>query len=207
MGENKIIQGDCLEVMSQLKDIDIVITDPPFNVGKDFENDNLSDLDWKCFCNKFALALYKLKPKNILVEVSKKDVVMRQELERYFPYRYSIILNYTNSMRNGVVGYANYGLILWFGNGKCVERYKDRIDSSLTNTKKQFTHPSPKEITHYKRLVQMFSEKTDTILDPFAGSGTTLVACKELGRSFVGIEINPEYCKIAEQRLSQEVLL
>lgn len=203
---NTIIQGDCLEVMRDIK-ADVVITDPPFNVGKDFENDNLSDLDWRGFCNKFALRLYEMQPKNILVEVSKKDSVMRQEIERYFPYRYSIILNYTNSMRNGVVGYANYGLVLWFGEGKCVERYKDRIDSSLTNTKKQFSHPSPKELAHYKRLVRMFTEKDDVVLDPFAGSGTTLKACKELGINYIGIEISPEYCKIAEQRLAQGVLI
>jgi len=44
------------------------------------------------------------------------------------------------------------------------------------------------------------------VLDPFAGSGTTLKAAKELNRQWCGIEINPEYCAIAEARLSQDVL-
>jgi site-specific DNA-methyltransferase (adenine-specific) len=44
------------------------------------------------------------------------------------------------------------------------------------------------------------------VLDPFSGSGTTAKAAKELGRRFLGLEINPEYCAIAEQRLAQEVL-
>lgn len=48
---------------------------------------------------------------------------------------------------------------------------------------------------------------TDLILDPFLGSGTTAVVAKQLGRRFIGIEINPDYCKIAEQRLAQEILL
>ena len=46
----------------------------------------------------------------------------------------------------------------------------------------------------------------DLVLDPFCGSGTTAKAAKELGRRFLGLEINPEYCAIAERRLSQQVL-
>jgi DNA modification methylase len=48
----------------------------------------------------------------------------------------------------------------------------------------------------------MFCPKGGTVLDPFMGSGTTGVACKELGRNFIGIEISPEYFKIAEQRIN-----
>ena len=58
-----------------------------------------------------------------------------------------------------------------------------------------------------KRLVSLFSKEGDIVWDPFLGSGTTAVACKQLGRRFIGIEINPDYCKIAEQRLAQEILL
>ncbi len=47
----------------------------------------------------------------------------------------------------------------------------------------------------------------DFILDPFAGSGTTLVASKELGRKYIGIDINPDYCEIQVDRLRQEQLL
>ena len=46
----------------------------------------------------------------------------------------------------------------------------------------------------------------DLVLDPFAGSGTTLVACKQLGRRFIGFEINPKYVDICDQRLAQGVL-
>jgi len=208
---NKIICGDCLEVMKDIPDksVDLVLTDPPFNIGKDFANDNLTHNEWCLFCNKFALALLSLHPLNILVEVNKKDNVMRQSLDRYFKYRYAICLNYTNSMRQGTIGYHNWGLVLWYGEGKCHKRYMDRIDSTLHNTKKEFTHPSPKEITHYKKLIEMFSQPNNLILDPFLGSGTTAVACKELGRRYIGIEISPEYCKIAEKRIknTMETLL
>jgi DNA modification methylase len=51
-----------------------------------------------------------------------------------------------------------------------------------------------------------WSNTGDLVLDPFTGSGTTCKAAKELGRNFLGFEINPEYCKIAERRIAQEVL-
>jgi len=51
-----------------------------------------------------------------------------------------------------------------------------------------------------------WSNPGDLVLDPFTGSGTTCKAAKELGRNFLGFEINPEYCKIAERRIAQGVL-
>jgi DNA modification methylase len=202
---HEVIEGDCLEVMRGLPDasVDAIITDPPFNAGKRFANDNLSPLDFRAFCNRFVLELYRLQPANILVEVGKDDTTMRQEMERYFEYRYSLCLNYTNSMRNGAVGYANWGLVLWFSNGgKCHQRYKDRLDSALHNTKGEFSHPSPKEVTHYAHLVRMFTPEGGTVLDPFCGSGTTGVACVNTARHFVGIEREPQYVAIARQRIA-----
>lgn len=51
-----------------------------------------------------------------------------------------------------------------------------------------------------------WSNPGDLVLDPFSGSGTTAKAAKELGRRFLGLEINPEYCAIAERRIAQQVL-
>jgi len=62
-------------------------------------------------------------------------------------------------------------------------------------------HPSPKPLSCMKKLIDRISEKGQSVLDPFMGSGTTGVACKELGRNFIGIEISPEYFKIAKRRI------
>jgi site-specific DNA-methyltransferase (adenine-specific) len=67
-------------------------------------------------------------------------------------------------------------------------------------------HPCPKPLTLYRRLIEAFTTPTDIVLDPFVGSGTTLVAAKDLGRRAIGIEIAERYCEIAAQRCSQEVL-
>ena len=199
-----LYNADYRDVIDSLPPIQTVVTDPPFNAGKEFDNDNMSELDFRAFCNEFTLNMYKLKPQNILVEVGKNDKIMRQELERYFEYEYAINLNYTNSMRNGKIGYSNYGLVLWFGNnGKCYNRYKDRLDSELHNTKAEFNHPSPKEVNHYKRLVNMFTDNGGAVFEPFAGGGTTLLAARLNGRKAIGCEISKEYCDIIVKRLSQ----
>jgi len=62
--------------------------------------------------------------------------------------------------------------------------------------------PFPQELAY--RLVRMFSFVGDTVVDPFCGSGTTMVAAMKAGRNSIGIEIDPEYCKMAEERLRKE---
>jgi len=68
-------------------------------------------------------------------------------------------------------------------------------------------HPTQKPILLMEYLVKTYSDKGDTVLDFTMGSGTTGVACKRLGRNFIGIEINPEYFEIAKKRIedTQEV--
>jgi len=67
-------------------------------------------------------------------------------------------------------------------------------------------HPAVMPDSLAKDHVTSWSNPGDVVLDPFAGSGTTLKAAKELGRRFVGIEINAEYVEICHRRLAQEVL-
>jgi site-specific DNA-methyltransferase (adenine-specific) len=57
-----------------------------------------------------------------------------------------------------------------------------------------------------KRHIASWSEPGDVVIDPFSGSGTTCRAAKDLGRRFVGVEVNPAYCEIARRRLAQDVL-
>lgn len=54
-------------------------------------------------------------------------------------------------------------------------------------------------------LVEKFTKEHNTVLDPFMGSGTTGVACKKLGREFIGIELIPEYFEIAKARIGEQL--
>jgi site-specific DNA-methyltransferase (adenine-specific) len=77
-------------------------------------------------------------------------------------------------------------------------------DALKGSSKEKIGHPSQKPIALIKQLIESSSRKGDTVLDPFLGSGTTAAAAQELGRHWVGIEINPDYVKIAQQRIRQE---
>jgi site-specific DNA-methyltransferase (adenine-specific) len=67
-------------------------------------------------------------------------------------------------------------------------------------------HPASYPENLARDHVATWSQPGDVVLDPFMGSGTTAKAAKALGRQFIGLEVNPEYCAIAEQRIAQEVL-
>jgi site-specific DNA-methyltransferase (adenine-specific) len=74
------------------------------------------------------------------------------------------------------------------------------------NKEQDNEHPTEKPQALFSRLIGLFSQESDLVLDPFMGSGTTLRAAKDLGRRAIGIEIEEKYCEIAAKRLSQEVL-
>ncbi len=65
-------------------------------------------------------------------------------------------------------------------------------------------HPAPYPLELAYRLVRMFSFVGDTVVDPFCGTATTMVAALKTGRNSIGIEIDPQYCKMAEDRLRKE---
>ncbi len=65
-------------------------------------------------------------------------------------------------------------------------------------------HPAPFPMELATRLVRMFSFTGDTVLDPFCGSGTTMIAAFRTGRNSIGVEIDPEYCRMAARFLKAE---
>jgi len=83
--------------------------------------------------------------------------------------------------------------------------YKHNVfNSSIAKSKGLTSAPFPLELPKF--CIEIFSKENDLVCDIFLGSGTTAVACKEMNRNFIGFEINPAYIKIANKRLSQEVL-
>ena len=79
----------------------------------------------------------------------------------------------------------------------------NKLEKCCMNTTVQSSklHPTMKDIKIIKHLVELLSNENDTILDCFMGSGTTGVACKELNRNFIGIELDEKYFEIAKNRI------
>jgi site-specific DNA-methyltransferase (adenine-specific) len=74
-------------------------------------------------------------------------------------------------------------------------------------SRKKVMHPAPFPLELPLRCIKLFSYVGDTILDPFMGSGTTLIACAHLNRHGIGVEIDEGYCRIAETRLEEAMRL
>ena len=69
---------------------------------------------------------------------------------------------------------------------------------------KKIGHPAPFPVELAERFINLYSYEKDLILDPFIGSGTTALAASKLKRSYIGYEVNAEYCQLAEKRLAED---
>lgn len=184
---NTIYNEDCLETMKRIPDgtIDLILTDPPYPdylvneyKYKDGILDFLEQLDCKQLIFWSAKAPFPLDHTAIHIWDKK---VPTTPYERIFE-------------RNGKTHYKHYSAYLI--NSTVAANYAGDIFNE---------HPSQKPIKLIKKLINEYSKPGDVIYDPFMGSGTTALACKELGRNYIGSEISTEYCAIAESRLAQGV--
>ncbi len=110
----------------------------------------------------------------------------------------------------------SYEMIIWCSKGKShffdyqamfKEHHEEMTDVWLMpavskNEKLHGYHPTQKPECLLERIIKCSSKVGDVVLDPFSGSGTTCVAAKRLGRKYIGIELNPKYCEIANLRLA-----
>lgn len=100
--------------------------------------------------------------------------------------------------RNNQIRYNGFTVIKILGN----KLKKDLIESPVEITKDN-AHPAVYPLYIIQELIKLLSKETDLVLDPFCGSGTTCLAAKNLKRNYLGIEINPEYVNLANERLKQ----
>lgn len=104
------------------------------------------------------------------------------------------------AMGRSPFGFCNWEPVLFYGKTK-KQKGVDVITAPILPDKTVVGHPCPKPLLWAEKLIDLVTNEGDVVFDPFIGSGTTAVACKMLGRNYIGCEISPEYCKIAEQRI------
>ena len=228
---NKIICGDCLEVMKEIPagSIDLIEADPPYNFdsragggfiaktkkqylknikesfGHDFQPENYLEASIKpmkiynayWWCSKNLVHRYinwAIEHRftfNILTWHKMNPVPLWQH--NYLPdTEYCIFIREKGA-------YFNSSLKNW-------EKYRKFYITNIGGNNKAKYHPPQKPKFIIKNQIEVSSRAKDIILDPFLGSGTTADACRDCGRRFVGIEMNPDYCKIAEEKLAQGIL-
>jgi site-specific DNA-methyltransferase (adenine-specific) len=109
-----------------------------------------------------------------------------------------------------IVLYKDYWRKVHEGKSDITKRQFIRWTNGVWNfsgaSKKKIGHPAPFPVELPKRCIKLFSYVGDTVLDPFLGSGTTLLACLETHRTGIGIEINKKYCKLAARRIRNQLI-
>ena len=184
---DKIICGDCIEVMKGIPDgaVDLVLTDPPY---PDYYTDEFK------YADGILESLKLFECRQFIFWSAKAD----------FPLDYT-----ARHVWDKITGAACQYDFIYERNGdkrqKVFRGHRINSPVSAQFAREVFTgHKSQKPLNVITRLIEYSGGRL--ILDPFIGSGTTAIACKNLHRHFIGIEINPDYCKIAEDRLRQGVL-
>jgi len=192
----KLYLGDCAEIIPLLEKVDLIITDPPYGINyqsqdrpneinyeKIYGDDCEKELSW-LLNRKEVMVIFGAN--NFYQQLPHKgiwlcwDKRLSEKADKMLGSAFEL------AWCNRATGYFKMYRVLHGGvvNADGGSRY----------------HPTQKPVMLFKMIIKDFFI-SGTILDPFMGSGTAALACKELKRNFIGIEINEKYCEIAKKRL------
>lgn len=227
IGDCRLIQGDCLEVMPLLGNVDHVFSDPPYeqslhdaknslrgrvraDTGPELKGLNFAGIDeirsevvslCEDLCNGWFVAFCTIEG------VSRWADVINPSSMKYKRACIWVKLDSTPQL-NGqgpaqgaecfVTAWCGQGFAKWNAGGK-----RGVYRHNVNAPDRHGGHPTEKPWRLFQELLTDFTNPAQTILDPFMGSGTTLVACAKLGRKGIGIELDPEYFDIACKRVEE----
>ena len=211
--------------------VDLVLTDPPYNiadknkltkVGNEFKTNAEAWGKWDTMDSKQYFAWIKnivqesyriLKNSGSFVSFFNKfNITYLRDMgldAGFHPVNFYALVKRNpvpNLRKNGFTSGFELGII--FNKDKKSKKWNFLGQNQMQNYylysigQKSTSHPTEKPISPMKRLIMIFTDKGDLVCDPFMGSGTTGAACKEMGRRFIGIEIDKEYFDIAKNRIN-----
>ena len=227
LGINEVYQGDCLQLMKRIpeKTVDFVLTDPPY--GIDFRSFRLSKRedggriandsfeDWK----RMLPGMFS-EFKRVLTATgccacfngggnkSLNTSIFIMEAVKYFHLEQ--VLVWRKNMGLGWRYRPAYETIVVLSNGENRYNFYDTsrkcvnvIEGINQIIPKAGDHPTPKPVRLLRRLLEIHSIPGQLVLDPFAGGGSTGVACKQMGRNYILMELEARYCDMARNRIAK----
>jgi site-specific DNA-methyltransferase (adenine-specific) len=225
---DRIIQGDCLDVMKDIPDksIDLVLTDPPYGISKQLNsnkpktkshfyrrktqvNYNFGEWDNATF-EWVDLVLPKIK--GWFCSFCAKEhigLLYSKLIANEFVGINTCVWEKPNPVPlNSKTGFLNSWESFVVGkrsNGIFNSGYQKNIFKCVVEYGTHRFHPTQKPVDLIEDIVSLLSNENDIILDCFLGSGTTAVACVNLKRHFIGIEKEQEYVDIANKRVAEAI--
>lgn len=220
---------DYQEIVKELKNkkikVDLILTDPPYCVSRDYQlgfsnmgrsgmnygkwDYNFDQKEWIRICSPLIreggsfIIFNDWKNLSYLVEELEKNGFIIKDLirwEKSNPMPRNVNSRYVMDAEFAV--WAVKGKKKWvFNKPESAFYLKPVYTTGVVLGKGKRIHPTQKSLELFSRIIQVHSNKGDLIFDPFSGSGTTAVACKETGRNFIGSEIDLEYYQKAVKRL------
>jgi site-specific DNA-methyltransferase (adenine-specific) len=217
----QLILGNCLEELPKIKAKEkkfVIVTDPPFNVGYHYNTykDNMgSEKYYEMLASIFQYApfvvihypeeIYKIAfqvgefPDKVVSWVYNSNTAKQHRDIAFFGIKPDF-KQYGQPYKNP----TDKRIMQRIADGKTARLYDWWEINQVKNVSKDKTaHPCQMPLEVMKRIVGILPSDY-TVVDPFMGSGTTGLACKELNRNFIGIEMDTEYYAIAQQRIASD---
>lgn len=204
--EVRVIEGDCIPVMARLEanSVDLILTDPPYLVdyrdrdGRTVLNDRKGD--W--LQPAYAAMYLVLRPDSLCISfygwTALRAFSTAWEAAGFRMIGHLVFVKAYPSQRGFLQGRHECAVVLAKGRpSRPVQPIADVLDYPFTGN---IHHPTQKPVAPLATLIETFSRPGDLVLDPFCGSGSTLVAAQESGRRGLGIELDPRHAAVARHR-------
>ena len=191
--------GDCIELMQEMSDasVDLVLTDPPYNLGIEYgQNSNDKKDNYDTWITEWLQECKRVSDKIVITP----GIV---NLAKYDGYDWIACWWKPAAMGHCFLGANNWEPILVWG--KPIKRICDVFRAPIIPDKSLKGHPCPKPINLFIQIIESFTNEGETVLDPFLGSGTTLSACRKTNRNGIGFEINPDYEPLIRERCMRNI--
>ena len=204
---NTVICADCLDIMRQLPDkcISLCLCDPPYGIGESNERNATR----RNVCRPTDYGHYAWDSKRIPPEYFDEIRRISQNQIIFGGNYYGSILGDTSCYivwdKDNTGDFADCELA-WTSFKTAVRKFKYRWNGMLQENmrdKEKRIHPTQKPVALFEWILKLYSKPGDIVLDPFLGSGTTVAACINLERQYIGIEINPDYVLASQQRIKK----